>query len=654
MEVVLVNTPFAAAHMPSLALTQLKAVTEQQLRGRAHTRVCYLNQDFAVRLGVDQYHAIGQARDHLYSGVGDWLFRQIAFPDAPDNSEEYFRRYYRRGDSATNDFKTLITRERSSLTETLLELISLHRIAEADVVGLTTTFAQTGACLALARLLKELRPEMVIAMGGANCEFPMGLAWLQAPQVDYVFSGSGLRSFPRFLEAQLRGEASKERIPGVFSRSSFLAGELVAYSGPRMAEELPLDVPVPLEYDEFIAGTKARFKPTELRPTLLFETSRGCWWGQKSHCTFCGLNGESMRFRAMPSEQARELITGLFRHAPDCSRFECVDTIMPKEYLRELFPQLKCPPGTYMFYEVKADLSAEDMDVLNKAGVRVVQPGLEALNTSTLKLMRKGTSVFTNLRFLMNCAVHQIKPSWNLLVGFPGEERSVFEKYVADIPLLFHLYPANGPSPVRFDRYSPYFVQASEYGLKLSPLDFYGLTYPFDAETIDQLAYYFADRNYDLPYIDATMSMIGEVTRVVNRWKQRYTGADGGRPAVLHFAQDAGRMVIRDSRDEVARDIPVDDATVAVLEHLSTPRRESEVHEFMSAQRSSRSPRERLSALRDDRVLFVEGDRMMSLVLPHQTRRLGEALTEGPRASYRELPPLAALVDDPGERPIMV
>ena len=31
----------------------------------------------------------------------------------------------------------------------------------------------------------------------------------------------------------------------------------------------------------------------DVAPTLLFETSRGCWWGAKSHCTFCGLNGGS-------------------------------------------------------------------------------------------------------------------------------------------------------------------------------------------------------------------------------------------------------------------------------------------------------------------------------------------------------------------------
>ena len=40
-------------------------------------------------------------------------------------------------------------------------------------------------------------------------------------------------------------------------------------------------------------------------------------------------------------------------------------------------------------------------------------------------------------------------------------------------PLLVHLPPPSGAFPVRFDRYSPYFTRAAEYGLELVPLDFY-------------------------------------------------------------------------------------------------------------------------------------------------------------------------------------
>jgi magnesium-protoporphyrin IX monomethyl ester (oxidative) cyclase len=41
---------------------------------------------------------------------------------------------------------------------------------------------------------------------------------------------------------------------------------------------------------------------------LLLETSRGCWWGAKQHCTFCGLNGGAMAFRSKSAERVVEEI----------------------------------------------------------------------------------------------------------------------------------------------------------------------------------------------------------------------------------------------------------------------------------------------------------------------------------------------------------
>jgi len=73
---------------------------------------------------------------------------------------------------------------------------------------------------------------------------------------------------------------------------------------------------------------------------------------------------------------------------------------MPKSYLREVFPNLHTPENLTIFYEVKADLSDADLAVLAEARVHSLQPGIEALATSTLKLMKKGTSGSGNVRFL--------------------------------------------------------------------------------------------------------------------------------------------------------------------------------------------------------------------------------------------------------------
>src|SRR5262249_27521165 len=165
------------------------------------------------------------------------------------------------------------------------------------------------------------------------------------------------------------------------------------------------------------------------------------------------------------------------RYASRVAELQSVDNILPREYLTAVLPQLETPKNVTLFYEVKADLKEREMAVMAQARVLHIQPGIEALSTTTLKLMRKGTTSFQNLKFLKHCLRYSVKAFWNLLVGFPGEPEEVYKKYYDDLPLLLHLQPPSGAFPVRFDRFSPYYTRAQEYGLKLNPCEFYEMIY---------------------------------------------------------------------------------------------------------------------------------------------------------------------------------
>src|SRR4051812_13391790 len=421
LDVALVNAPFASLRLPSLALTQIKSVLDDSMPQSVSSELLYLNHDFAACVGADLYQHIAVDMEAPYNGFGDWFFRQAAFPRLPDNTDTYFQRYFPHRTQQNQTFKEKVQDIRRRLPGLLDELITRYALDRRDVVGFTSMFSQNVACFALARLIKERNPDVVIVLGGANCETPMGEEIVKnVAAVDYVFSGGALKSFPAFLQACVDGDAAaRERIRGVFSKVN--CRNLLAPAAGAIGDEMPLDTEIPLDYDPFLESLDQHFPGAGIEPILLFETSRGCWWGQKAHCTFCGLNGQSMNYRAMSPVLARSLITSLFRYAPKVSRLQCVDNIMPKEYPKEVFAHLDTPPHMKIFYEVKADLSHEDMAVLSAARVKEVQPGIESLATSTLKLMKKGTTVFQNLRFLNTCLTYDIFPCWSLLVGFPGE-----------------------------------------------------------------------------------------------------------------------------------------------------------------------------------------------------------------------------------------
>lgn len=608
--IALINMPFSDWYRPSFALSQLSALTRREFGAEVAVEIRYLNVDIAEYLGPAVYDMVADELEHLLTGVGEWFFRQVAFPETEDNAEEFFLRYY--AGSRWEGFRDLLLACRAGLADFCEELIDRYALANADIVGFTSMFAQNVPSMALARLIKARDSSVVTIMGGANCEFPMGAVFARAvPAIDYVFSGPALHSFPDFVRRIRAGDlASIPAIPGILTAQDSKG----ALPGAVVGRERDIDDFIEPDYREFLATFAARRdrltdKP-DMKPILFFETSRGCWWGQRSHCTFCGLNGASMGYRAMAPDTAVRQFETLFRHAPECQEFVCTDNIMPKNYPKEVFPRLATPPGVSLFYEVKLPLSERDLGTMRRAGVTRVQPGIEALATSTLKLMGKGTTSFLNIQFLKACVAYDITPAWNLLLGFPGEAEEVYAGYTRDIPLIRHLHPPYGASMVRFDRFSPYFAKAEDYGLDLEPMDHYELVYPFDRQQLEQLAYFFADGSF-APYMVAASTWYRPISQLVERWIAAWRTGD--RPRLdLHRDQN-GELWIHDSRGERARRYQIDEPTFRTLLRLSSPVR---VDRF--AQEVRLDPHQaaaQLEFLRQHDLLFTDMDRVMSLVV---------------------------------------
>ena len=96
----------------------------------------------------------------------------------------------------------------------------VDRLADAIVarrpriVGCSSVFQQHCASLALLKRIRELSPETVLLMGGANCEGEMGVETLRAfPWVDCVVSGEADAIFADLCGLLLdAGRATRTRL----------------------------------------------------------------------------------------------------------------------------------------------------------------------------------------------------------------------------------------------------------------------------------------------------------------------------------------------------------------------------------------------------------------------------------------------------------
>lgn len=618
-KIALVNMPLANLSMPSLALTLLKAAVKKEHGDSVQADIHYLHHDFAHYLGLPAYDEMMSFAHHP-AGLGDWFFRPAAFPDAPNNDDAYYQRYYPQHAPQNRVIRELVQQKRAGVVAHFEEMIDRYGLDKVDLVGLTSMFSQNVACLAMARLLKARNPDLVVVMGGANCEGIMGRTLMDnASHLDFVFSGPSLRSFPELVGKLLAGDVEgAHRIDGVFTRKNRLqdagcgTSTMVQLGGPPAVKtfgaENDINELVEFDYEPFLDRYESYF-PGRDKPVLLYETSRGCWWGERAHCTFCGLNGSTISYRSMRTDVAFKVFNDLFQHAPRIRELQSVDNILPKSYLTDVLPVLDTPEGISLFYEVKADLDEEAFRVLAKSRVMRIQPGIEALNTSTLKLMRKGTSVFQNLSFLINARRYGIQPDWNLLIGFPGEEIDVYEKYERELSLLTHFFPPQGCFPVRFDRFSPYYEEAEAYGLELQPLDWYYLTYPFPEDALADLAYYFSDQNYMAPYAINAAKMVSRLREKVDAWKALW--ANGVRPE-LRLEQRDGVAYVFDSRSGEAREYPISDAARQVLEGLQTAKKPANLARELEGVDVDAE----IAGLVERGLIFHENERYMSLVMP--------------------------------------
>jgi ribosomal peptide maturation radical SAM protein 1 len=613
VDFLLINSPFAATNYPSIQLGLVQALAQER---DIKTRSWYINLFFSKVIGSRLYDLVS---DHRGIQVGDWIFTQSAFPE------------FSRADEFLSEFQVEIgslCAEADVPEEFLVELREtiapgfINDIAQRicgmnpKVVGFTSTFEQNVASLALARAVKRLNPEITTVFGGANFDGEMGREYFRAfDWIDVVVSGEVEPCAESLFSALGLSDKASSLPEGLLVRG----GERADSGHGRATYQGSMDLlPMPV-YDDYFSdlvssgyGLDGLSRPV----TLPFEGSRGCWWGQKHHCTFCGLNGMGMTYRQKTAEAILSEISGLAdRHK--VSNLSAVDNIMSLEVADELLDRLEERGAGYnLFYEVKANLKKERIRDFSNAGIRQIQPGIESLSSRVLNLMNKGITAIQNVNTLKWCMYYNVRVSWNLLYGFPGEQLRDYDEQLSIIRLIPHLPPPAGGGRIWLERFSPYFTGKAAGFADISPEQSLTYVYPSGID-YNKASYFFRGTAQDT----ITDAEFEETEKAVQEWKLRW--GSGSVPPYLLYSGMLDGIRIYDGRIDPDHPVIINykEPAASLLRFCGdTPRGISRIKDYMAEILGSPvnedSLRELLDRFEGRGFILRESDRHLFLALP--------------------------------------
>lgn len=526
-EILLIVPPFGSISDVSLGSHILQSLAEEK---GYKTDILYLNILLAAVIGVEYYQKIYDCP--LFWMLGERMYARSAYDLPPlgkhpewcanegmsiKGSQKHVNMFFKANSFDLNEYLMLEQICQSFIDEVLPVIISLNY----KIIGCSAIVGQTNCSVTFLSGVKKYSPETITIIGGNNCEGEMadGIASL-SNKIDYVFSGESETSFLKFLEAYSSGKLPVQRI---------ITGEPLNN----------LDT-IPLPNYKFYSHQSASFLGNNAPKIKIWnETSRGCWWAEKSRCTFCGIPHISYRQKSI--NRVLHDLERMRNSYPNMMLF-MADNVMPFSYQKGLIPALsKKKERPALAYHTRAKFNLQDLVNFKTAKIDAMLPGIESFSTNLLKLMNKGITGRQNLLFLRNASSVGIYCDWFLLWGIPGDSIADYKEILRILPLISHLQPPRDFFPLVLMRFSPYFENQYNYKISvLYPWNVYNMIYP-EWSDIEKLAYYYIGvypcESYE------NQEIIREIGEKVSSWKKKW------KKTKLRMSRIMGTFVIFDNRD---------------------------------------------------------------------------------------------------------
>ena len=294
-----------------------------------------------------------------------------------------------------------------------------------NLVGLSSMTWQFGTCLKLARLIKQLLPEVRIVVGGYHATL-MYEEIGQSPEaqcIDFMIRGEGEEAFRRLVNALSDG-GDVAQIPSLSYRRG---GAFVHNPRGELLDLAHLKLPI-RDKRRLTWGYHIMDRSVEV-----IETSRGC----TRSCNFCSIRhmyGQS--FRPFPIERILANIDDIYFNKKCRWIFVSDDNmVLSPPRVIELCEAIITRGYSSLNFVVQADCvtmsrNEEMVRMMAAAGFKTVFLGIENVSKKNLLSVQKGDIVNASRKAMELCHKYDIMVTAGMIFGFPDDdETDIIENY---------------------------------------------------------------------------------------------------------------------------------------------------------------------------------------------------------------------------------
>lgn len=310
-----------------------------------------------------------------------------------------------------------VTLIEETINTPILAVLEKIMAVPAQVYGFSVHIWNNPFVFKLIRMLRKLRPQAAIVIGGPEVAFDAEKIFAELPQADYIVQGEGELVFSELLEYLAGGGAVPQHI-------AYREGEQVNLNGGiTVIDDMSL---LPFPYPDLE-------KMLVEHKIVYYECTRGCPF----NCAYC-LSGISRSVRKRPLELVLRDLDRFIAVGVPLVKFVDRTYNLDEKYFLPMMQHLAQADTTATFhFEIKADILSESvMDFLATVpkGRFQLEIGIQSTHQPTLKAINRQDNwekLAANVKRLLSFGNMHIHV--DLIAGLPYEDLPTFAKSFDDV-----------------------------------------------------------------------------------------------------------------------------------------------------------------------------------------------------------------------------